>query len=92
MTRISINDIDSDITLSSTEQRNVRGGLGMWTHWGYVPYIAPVSSPYAFGFGGLNNVFNPGTLGFGIQAGTFNMQAQFTQQNNSWLSNFRSGW
>ncbi|MEM1412135.1 MAG: hypothetical protein AAGH19_07220 [Pseudomonadota bacterium] len=92
MSRTSINHIDTDITLSSTQQRKIRGGMGMWTPWGFVPYIAPPTSPHAFGFGGFRNVFTPGTLGFGIQAGTFNMQAGFAQHNSNWMSNFRSGW
>lgn len=92
MSRITLNDIDTDTTLSTEQQQAVRGGFGVWTRFGFVPYIAPVNSRYAGGFGGFTNVFNRGTFGYGVQAGTFTMQASFAQQNSSWMDSFRSGW
>ncbi|MFK7915486.1 MAG: hypothetical protein AB8B93_16340 [Pseudomonadales bacterium] len=92
MSRIQMNEIDNVSTLSNDQQKAVHGGFGIYTPWGYIPYRAPVTSRYAFGFGGFTNQFSPGQLGFGIQAGTFNMQAGFAQQNSAWMDSFRSGW
>lgn len=91
MVRISMNDIETSTTLSTEQQKAVCGGFGYYSPWGYVPYIAPYNR-YANGFGGFSNVFNQGTLGYGIQAGTFGMQASFAAQNDSWMTSFRSGW
>ena len=92
MSRITLNDIDATTTLSAEQQQAVRGGYGIWTRFGYIPYFAPPTSRYAGGFGGFTNVFNQGTFGHAVQAGTFTMQANFASQNSSWMDSFRSGW
>lgn len=89
MVRISLNDIETSTTLSTEQQKAVSGGFGFYSPWGYIPYYAP-RSRYAFGYGGFRNVFNPGSVGFGIQAGTFNMQAGFAAQNAAWSRNFNA--
>lgn len=92
MSRISLNELKNFTTLSTEQRKSIQGGLGICSPWGYIPYRALVSNPYAFGFGGFRNQFNQGQAGFGIQAGTFAMQASFAQHNSNWMSNFRSGW
>lgn len=84
MTRTTWNDLDQAATLSTKEQKAVHGGF-----WFYRPYFAPYSR-YAGGYGGFNNVFQRGTFGYGVQAGTFQMQSNFATQNSNWLTNFRN--
>ncbi len=83
MSTITINDIDQSKTLSTEEQKAMQGG---W-YFNYTPYFAPYS-PYAYGYGGFNNVFQRGSFGFGVQAGTFARQASWDTQNANWLANF----
>lgn len=91
MVRILMNDIETSTTLSSEQQKAVHGGFGYYSPWGYIPYYAP-RSRYASGYGGFNNVFSRGSVGYGIQAGTFGMQASFAASNAAWSKSFNSGW
>jgi hypothetical protein len=46
-------------------------------------------NPFAFGYGGLNNVFLPGSIGFGIQAATFQGQAIGDQRHAAAIASIR---
>ncbi|MFK7913678.1 MAG: hypothetical protein AB8B93_07160 [Pseudomonadales bacterium] len=88
MSRTTLNEIDTETTLSNEAQQAVRGGMGFWTNFGYVPYF----TNYIPSFGGYQNVFNRGTFGGAVQSGTFSMMNTFQKQNDSWMTSFRSGW
>jgi hypothetical protein len=87
MARTTLNDLNEAHTLSTDEQKTLRGGFFGWNPFFFMPRYNPMN-PFAFGYGGFNNVFQPGSVGFGIQAATFQGQALGDMRHASFMANF----
>ena len=91
MSRITLNDIENETTLSTEQQQSVRGGIWVRNMFGGWSWVQPAYNPYnpfAWGYGASRNQFNPGSFGFGVQAATFQSQALADQRHNTFLANF----